>query len=232
MPDEYNIMNWYSIMKLADALTGDDDEALWREIGEAGPRPLGGYGREDLSGEYSRRQQFTHRYGWAVPSRGALKKMKEWIGGGKVIEVGGGRGLWSRLLRGMGVTVEVSDAYGAKENFFLKDRFKEKDEGSDHTWTEVQQMSGEDHAATGGPNDVLMMIWPYMESEGAKGDWQGEALRRFGGRKFIYVGESEGGATGSPGLWAELNKGWRVVGEVEIPRWWGMHDWVVFYERN
>lgn len=219
------------MMKMADALNGDDDERLWREISDAGPRSLGGYGRDDLSGEYSRRQQFTGRYGWAVPTREALGQLKEWVGGGKVIEVGGGRGLWSRLLRGMGVTVEVSDAYGAKENYFLKDRWKADDEGSDHTWMEVQKMKGEDHAATGGAGDVLMMIWPYMESSGEV-DWQGEALRRFGGRKFIFVGESEGGATGSPELWEELRKGWRTVGEIEIPRWWGMHDWITLWERK
>ena len=221
-------MNWYGIAKQANS----DDDALWREIENAGPSPAGRSNRSMREEEFYRRHNFTSRYGWAVPSREAFGKLKEWIGDRKVIEIGGGRGLWSRLLRGMGVNVEVSDPYAAIENKFLKDRsIDAKDKGSDHTWTEVQRMSGDEHAAMGGAGDVLMMIWPYFESEGEK-DWQAEALKRFAGRKFIFVGEHQGGATGTPGLWEELESSWKHVGAIQIPQWDMIRDVVHLYEKK
>lgn len=220
-------MNWYSITKLADSLSSMDNDELWAWIREHGPRDR--VGPMEGGEEYGRRRFFTSRYGWAVPSRGALEELKAWLGGNKVIEVGAGRGLWARLLRDMEVTVEASDVHAAEKNSFLKERFDTEGEGSSHTWTDVVQRSGEDHAGEGAGGDALMMVWPYMDTEV---DWQGEALKRFGGDKLILVGEGSGGATGSTGLWSAVEREWVYDGEIDIPRWQGMHDWVQLYRRK
>lgn len=225
--DEKTGMNWYLNAKTANS-DGDDD-ALWREIEDAGPRKP--TGKNPIGEFFDRRRDFTKRYSWAIPSRIALGKLKDWIGGRNVIEIGGGRGLWSRLLRGMGVSVQVSDATGTKENSFLKDLDNDEDEGSEHTWTDVMQMRGEEHAAMGGEGDVLMMVWPYFEAEGEK-DWQEEALKAFRGRGLIFVGEMQGGATGTPGLWKEIERSWKHVGVIDIPTWDMIRDRIYLFERK
>lgn len=230
-------MNWYSLNKLSgDEGQSGTGDSLWSQISKYGPKihPYGeGYTLEGAK-EYSRRSSFVSRYSWAVPSPGALEKLKDWLGGSKVIEVAAGRGLWARLLRDMGVTVEASDMHAPERNEFLQNRRGDKDnpEWSPHTWTEVSNRPGDEHAKEGSGSDALMMVWPYMDEEGADKDWQRDALENFGGDKFILVGEGEGGATGSTGLWKTLNNGWRHDGIIDIPRWEGMHDRIFLFRRK
>lgn len=229
-------MNWYSLNKIA-ADSGD----IWKDISRAGPDwesylSVGDRDRVRPGDGYSRRRIFTGRYSWAVPSPAALERLKRWLGGSKVIEVAAGRGLWARLLRDIGVTVEASDLHPPEKNEFVnkrKDLFNEGVTFDDtHTWTEVVQRDGAEHAKEGSGSDALMMVWPYMDEEWKELDWQKDALGGFGGDKFILVGEWEGGATGSTGLWRTLNKYWREDGIIDIPRWEGMHDRIFLFRRK
>jgi hypothetical protein len=76
-----------------------------------------------------------------------------------------------------------------------------------------------------------MMIWPYFEAEGEK-DWQEEALKAFRGRGLIFVGEMQGGATGTPGLWKEIERSWKHVGVIDIPTWDMIRDRIYLFERK
>ncbi len=222
-------MNWYSLNKVAT-----DSGDIWRDIDRAGPdweRYLSVSERDRVRpGEsWGRRHTFTGRYSWAVPSPAALVRLKEWLGGSKVIEVGAGRGLWARLLRDIGVTVEASDLHPPEANEFIN---KRTGVDATHTWTEVIQRGGAEHAKEGSGSDALMMVWPYMDDEWTTVDWQKDALGGFGGDKFILVGEDEGGATGSTGLWRSLNKYWRRDGMIDIPRWEGIRDRIFLFRRK
>lgn len=181
----------------------------------------------DFRKNYDKMVLFRHRFGYAVPSREAIEEIASWSKGGKILELGAGRGLWARLLKDAGADVEASDPNPPDSNFY----FSHGGIVTDYTFTKVLQISGEDHAKSAGPNDVLMLVWPSHEDSTPE-DWQQSALRNFKGRRLVFVGEGETGCTGSPSFWREINHGWKQADKfVHIPTWVGIHDYVMFFSR-
>lgn len=218
--------NWFKAASESDRV-----EDLYRKILEMGPRqhsegPYHIFGAE----EYGRRSEFTRSMSWAVPTREAIQQILKWSSGGKIIEIGAGRGLWAKLLRDEGALVEASDPNPPDENHFFKNWSNEADRDG-HVYDQIERVSGEEHASRSETGDTLMIVWPYFEDSGDS-DWQASAVRNFKGDKIVFVGEHEGGATGSPQFWREINKNWTVAGHVEIPKWAGMHDSVMLFRRK
>ena len=55
---------------------------------------------------------------------------------------------------------------------------------------------------------------------------------RWGGDRLVYVGEGDGGCNASDAFFIELARAWTLTTEVEIPQWYGIHDYLQVYERN
>eukprot|EP00913_Durusdinium_trenchii_P024899 g23372.t1 len=95
-------------------------------------------------------------------------------------------------------------------------------------WAELQHLdifdAGEAAAAWWqqhgeAPNAVLMLSFPPPPpSEVAEA-----ALRRFGGRWVLFIGEWRG-CTGSKAFFDRLEAEWRLLGTFEVPRWPMMED--------
>lgn len=58
-------------------------------------------------------------------------------------------------------------------------------------------------------------------------------FRHFKGDQVIVIGEPEGGCT-SDGCLDKLDKNpaWELITIIDIPKWYGMHDRLVVYERS
>ena len=238
-------MNWYKLAQNSDAPDVNDKETpeivnwknkeeMWDDIQSFHPKSRAD---DQFARNYNDMKVFRESFSYAVPSHEAMKELVQWIGGSKVIEIGAGRGLWARLLSEEGVNVEASDLYEIPKNKFFSPHGANSNSKDNarrhHVFFNLQQMRGDEHARQSSTNDILMMVWPYFTENDDEGeDWQSMALKNFNGSKFIFVGETEGGATGSPALWRELNKSWRYEGGIDIPRWQGINDHIQLYVRK
>jgi hypothetical protein len=247
-------MNWYKLAQNLDTpndeqkepselINWKDKDEMWEDVHSFHPNKNIPYlFNEGLSDDqyvraYNDMKAFRENFSYAIPSREAIQELVQWLGGSKVIEIGAGRGLWARLLSEEGIAVEASDLSQLSKNKFFSPREsgagQHGSRSKNHVFFDVKQMSGDDHARQSTTNDTLMMVWPYFSENDDDGeDWQSNALRSFNGSKFIFVGETAGGTTGSPALWREISKNWRHDGSIDIPRWQMIHDHIQLYVRK
>lgn len=177
------------------------------------PRELGELlGRLERS---SHRYDLVREYAWAIPNDLALAALADLA---PLVEIGAGGGYWTHCLRERGVDVVAYDPQlwhetepGAKR----KQRI----------WTEVLQR---DHsAAADHPTRTLMLCWPsYRES------WSDRALDAYTGSTVAYIGEGAHGCTGSERFHELLECDFEEKATVDIPQWFGMHDYLSIWRRK
>lgn len=195
---------------------------LWKEIEEHGPKSNNYY---DFS-ELPRRDYFTKNYGWAIPDKNAIEKIRKFVGSATILSVAAGRGLWEKLMQDIGIQVIATDIRRHESSF-----------------TDIEELEG--LAATrkhGNENTVLMFNWPgYMDA------WPTWCLRAFKGSRVIYIGEGSGGCTADNDFHEELQENWRHIDNIDtmssnvaaegswyhdIPQWAGIHDSMHLYVRK
>ena len=192
-----------------------DSDALWSALVAAGPRPWAHQGTESadsddaLRGEHARRRTFIAWYGYAVPTREAVRAVADFLEGCSVLEVCAGLGLWARLLRDGGVNVTATDA-GAPQG---------------PSYVRIEQRDALSAVAGLGPCDALLLCWPPDGQPVAA-----EVLRRFGGGRFIFIGD--GRFTGDAAFHDMLGSDWRLERMLPLPSWPGIDDCVRLYTRR
>lgn len=197
-------------------------DGLWEDIEEKGPPKDGRnptYDSIDKMREYFDRQdKFRTEYGWSVPTRRAIEHIQKFVGNDMILEVGAGKGLWAKLMQDLGMHVTPTDL-SHTDNKYIK--------GDPHT--EVQMMDAVDAVNKFGDHSVLMLNWPPYNDPMAA-----QALKAFRGNKLIYVGEGWGGCTGDDCFHNIIEKEWQLVEEreIDIPQWYGIHDWLHLYRRK
>ena len=190
-------------------------DALWAAIEAAGPRPWMHRGSESvdsdeaLRGEHARRRTFIAWYGYAVPTREAVRAVAEFLEGCSVLEVCAGLGLWARLLGGEGVSVVATDA--------------EYPSGS--PYVQIDTRDALSAVAVHTSCDALLLCWPPDGQPVAA-----EALRTFGGSRFVYVGDSR--FTGDAAFHRTLTREWHLERRLPLPSWPGLEDCVRLYKRR
>lgn len=186
---------------------------LWKHIDENGPV------YDDGSFSALRRLEFAVEYAWAVPSQDAVQKIKAFVAGGLVLEVGAGRGLWARFMRDVGINVRATDRFDDND-------FHHHGGVQRGVFTTVEKMST-DEAVHLIAADVLFLCWPPMTIMAATALWP-----HFKGDRVVYIGERDGGCTGDEEFHKLLKRDWDEVAVVYIPRWPGIHDDMTFYRRK
>ena len=163
------------------------------------------------------REVIKDRFSWAIPNEEALDAI---AAVGPIVEIGAGTGYWAWLLQKRGVDVVAYDA--APPHFGCVNHWHRT---SESTFTDV---------LTGGPQEVvphadrtLMLCWPPYDDPMAE-----RALTLYlaaGGKRLVYIGESWGGCTGDNAFHTLLRD--RMAGErmVDIPQWYGVHDYLAIY---
>ena len=160
------------------------------------------------------RRSYVIKYAWAIPTEEAIRAIAK-FSNNKIVEIGAGTGYWAWLLQQVGVTVHAYDKY--LENNPYK---------HEHTYTELKK-GGHNTLRKYNHEWTLFLCWPPFDDPMAS-----RCLRRFTGRKFIYIGESEYGCTGDNRFHEALDKWWNRIDEINIPQWNGIHDYVQMYERK
>ncbi|KKN50718.1 hypothetical protein LCGC14_0629790 [marine sediment metagenome] len=211
-------------------------DGIWEDIEEKGPKddkPISPYlPEEEYLTNLRRKDTFRTEYGWSVPTKKAIQKLKSFIGNEKVLEVGAGKGLWAKLMQDTGISITPTDLYAGQETPYL----------SGKSFTEVQQMDASDAINRFSDHTVLFLNWPPYDSPMAD-----EALKTFRGNKVIYVGEGSSGCTGDDCFHNQLGREWKMVDaacipedpysedwkrqdtKINIPQWEGIHDCIHFY---
>ena len=169
--------------------------------------------------EHYRRDSFIDEYGWSVPSKEAIDKIKNFVGDGKVLEVGSGYGLWAKLLRDADINTHATDNLSWPENSTWHPSKKQ--------FTSIENISNIEAIEKYPGYNVLMMSWPDYDKPFAV-----NSLETFKGDKIIYIGEGTYGCTGCDRFHALLDKEWEKVGDVDIPNWSGIHDYLSLYVRK
>lgn len=138
-----------------------------------------------LRAKKSLRDTWINRFNsWCLPPReDHLQRMVDFIGNGKVLEVGAGAGLIARILSILGVSVRTTDirAYNTEGDY--------TDRRGAVTYLEPEVLSADDAVVKyGHDSDVLLGIW---QDTGLSAD----AFRHFTGTKIISIGEGGQGCT-------------------------------------
>lgn len=206
---------------------GTPAESLYKRIDAAGPTRdncgCGGFCMcATLRSDYEQRELFRAVYSYAVPTRRAIRQIAKFLDGRAVLEVGAGRALWAHLLMGEGVAVDATD--NAKPTEAEYPPFVQSK--SDMTYQPVRLLEAA-KAAASTTAQALMLIWPpYALPMSA------QALERFKGDRVVYVGEHEGGCTGTGRFHVLLDRDYRLAQTIQIPQWDGLHDEVMLYSRK
>jgi hypothetical protein len=147
---------------------------------------------------------------WNYPNKDVINSLQKFIGDMKCLEIGAGSGLWSMMLRAIGVNIVATDSCGElKPNTPI--------------FTEILKMTADDAVDYFQDANVLMSVWPrgFLYS----------ALEKFKGEYFIFVGEIDG-CTGYIDA-SDKDCCFEVLMEIDgyVP-FLGIHDIVVIYKRK
>jgi hypothetical protein len=165
----------------------------WKAVEQHGPAH---------TDEPRRRAFFETHLSRSVPSYPAVEAMAAWVGRQTVLEVGAGKGLWSRLLRDAGVELLATDHASASAT---------------PRWTHVMPLEAAEAVRTLAA-DVLLV-------EGDVHD-PGGVVRAFRGKAILVRGPA------LAELNHVLDDGWTCVQAVQIPGWMGRRESVRFLLRE
>ena len=151
------------------------------------------------------RKKLIWAYSWAVPSPEAIEALAAYS---PIVELGAGTGYWAWLLSLAGARVQAFDLNAPSPPQWLQTR-------------PISQYVAREHG-----DATLLLCWPPLGEPMAF-----DALMSFEGRRVAYVGEWRG-RTGDAGFHDLLERDFKRVHEVAIPRWPGFEDSLYIYERK
>jgi hypothetical protein len=184
---------------------------------------------------YRKREAFTKKYAWAIPTVAALECLAKY---GPLVEVGAGTGYWAYELRKLGVTIDAYDQYPPdgsewteeELDAYAKDEAKHPDKSWYHrgmnAWTEVLQGTPET-LKTYDATWNLFLCWPPYSTKMAV-----NTLLCHRGEFVCYVGEGMWGCNGTDEFFRLLERRYDEVEHESIPQWPGIHDHVTIYKRK
>jgi len=160
---------------------------------------------------FAARGELVKRYAWAIPNEEALNAIAEWS---PIVEIGAGTGYWAYLLTLKGADLVAYDIAPGRNrwcdaNLYFPVAIGGPEKASEHS------------------DRTLFLCWPPYDDEMAE-----RALLAYRGERLVYIGEWCGGCCANDRFFDLIETGWRLVREVRIPQWWGLHDSVFMYERN
>ena len=171
----------------------------------------------DIGTDTDARRELVKKYAFSIPTRSIIEQLTRH---GPFIEVGAGTGYWAYELQQAGADVIATDLCVGDDRTFDFER----------EWLPIEQAEAED-AAREHANRTLIIAWPddFNNPRGWSDDAL-EAYERAGGQRVVYIGEGDGGCTGSDRFHHILWHRWHSVLELQPPQWDGINDYVEVYE--
>ena len=151
------------------------------------------------------------KFGFGILNRATVELVRQYS---PLLEVGCGLGYWAFELREAGAEIAATDPCPGT-----------RWEGAE-TWTEVERLTAQ-QALERYPERNMLVVWPDRT-----GDWAAQAFREFRGELVLYVGEEQGGCTGTREMFAEIERNYRTVLEHPVPRWAGTEDRLTVLRRK
>ncbi len=193
------------------------DKLLAGEIPMEPPHDMGSYWSEDLDRVYdslAQRRRLTNAGIWCIIDRGWTDKLAKWIGDRTVLEIMAGSGALAYALTQGGASVIATD-----------NQSWDKDHSTMRRFCDVEKLGAV--AAVRkyrGCAEVLLCSWPPH-----RGRQFNAALREWGDRPVVYIGEHMNGCTEWPRGFVHLSEP-----EIHMKRWPGLHDevFIGFVERK
>ena len=158
-----------------------------------------------------KRYELLCKYSYAIPNEEAIEYISSLS---PIVEMGAGNGYWTYLLRQLGTNVIAYDKAPYNNEFIYNSK-----------WSDVKV--GTPSILTKHSNRTLFLCWPYSDDLMAI-----ECLKYYKGNNLIYVGEMEGGCCAEDEFFEELYTSWKVIHEVSIPRYEGIHDYLIHARRK
>jgi len=163
---------------------------------------------------FQRRDELVGEYSWAVPNQDAIDIIASCT---PIIEIGAGTGFWAYLIEQAGGVCYAYDDFSWKNCTNARVHFKK-------IWTNVREGSFEkikDH-----PDSTLFLCWPPYRDPLAL-----NCLNTYEGNTLLYVGERDG-CTGCGEFQALIDKEWEEINSIQIPQYFGIHDYLMVLKRK
>lgn len=161
---------------------------------------------------------------WALPpTLEQLEEIYQLFHDLTILEVGCGSGLWSAILKSRGLNVISTDSKIESGGHHYYDYNNQKEFIE---YTIIEQLDAKYGLEKyGSQSNVLFVSW-------GRGFITKHDFDNFKGKYVISIGEGHGGCTCN-GYVDELdnNSEWKVLKKIKIPKWFGMHDKLVIYEK-
>lgn len=151
------------------------------------------------------KQDITKNIVWGIPTIEAINEICLFVNNNKVLEVGAGTGLWTRLLQLKGVDIVATDIGGAGNYFDYNDK--------DYIFCNIDLINGMDAVEKYKDCEVLFLCWSPFTSLAYN------VLKLFKGNKLIYIGEPEGGCTADSDFFKLLENEWVKISNISILQW-------------
>lgn len=163
------------------------------------------------------RHAIIRRYTFTVTDPATVSFVAGYAGP-KVVDPMAGTGYWSALLRARGADVvayDIDPPHGPDRNGY-----------HDEQWIPIEKLDA--RAAVRRHRDrTLLLSWPpYHDDVGV------ETVQAYGGKRIVYIGETQGGCCGTPKLFAEFERYWTPVARHRPVQWFGIHDYVTVFDRT
>lgn len=152
---------------------------------------------------YDERHKLVEKYAWAIPNQEAIECI---VKHSPVIELGAGTGYWAKLVKEAGGDINAYDTKPRGPNVVA--------------WYDPKELGNFD-------NLTLFLCWPPYATSMAF-----NYLSSFKGKKVIYIGEGNGGCTADDSFHELLESDFEEIEMIEIPQWYGMHDYLSVWSRK
>lgn len=174
---------------------------------------------EDWDYMVGKRRRLCKKYAWAIPNPASLDFIAEHTKDTGIIEIGAGNGYWASLLTQLGVLPYTAFDMAPPHRIH-------------NDWMMVGQKYydvriGGTEEVVNYPERTLMLCWPPHNTDMAY-----DALTAYKGNRFVYIGEGEGGCTGTTEFFELLGREWNMVAAHPIAQWDAIHDLIEVYERT
>lgn len=153
------------------------------------------------------RDYYVNIYGWSIPFPMTIEAIAE-VCGGKIVEMGAGKGYWANILHQYGIDIIAYDI------------------DFQHDVKYHQVLPGNPLNLNDHPDRTLLLVWPPFRTPMAM-----ECLQNYKGDMVIYVGEFEG-CTGNQDFHDTLTKEWDEVANIPNANWNGIYDSALIYKRK
>lgn len=169
------------------------------------------------------RDKMVSRYSWAIPTEEALRQIAELS---PIVEMGAGTGYWASLLKKMGADIV---AYDRAPPGSLKSLVSACNPWHVGARQHTKVRHGTPEVLQSHSDRTLLLCWP------PRGSMAKQCLKNWNGKHLVHIGEFDGLLCGSftddLRFREALRQGFQLVGTIAIPRWPGVNDMMMIWER-